>query len=334
MPKINARVLKVFSWLNNPFVGGMCYGLFMRGLFQFAPTKQFLGDVMATSFALGVPFAVGAITVFLRPLKDRSWGKAVSGALLSVTLFVLGTGFLLWEGLICMVMALPLFLLIGVLGALAATAVSRKHDNKRINVSVIALLPLISSMFEAQQHHAFIPASQIRHEIVREAVLDQPSEVIWAKLLNTPDIPERQYAGSIANVIGMPPPKSGVLRHAHGAYLRRSFWGKNIYFDEPIIAMETNRHLSWGYRFYPDSFPPGAMDEHVVIGGKYFDLIDTDFTLTPLSDTRTKVQIRIGFRVSTDFNFYAVPAANLVLGNFAETALTYFGSNASMQSLK
>ena len=148
-------------------------------------------------------------------------------------------------------------------------------------------------------------------------------------LLNTPEIPESQYAGSIEQTIGMPPPKSGVMRQTDDAYLRRSYWGKNIYFDEPITQMVPNRHLSWGYRFYPDSFPPGAMDEHVVIGGEYFDLIDTDFTLTQLPGARTKVQIRIGFRVSTGFNFYAVPAAKLVLGNFTETALGYFGSNAS-----
>ncbi len=334
MQQMNANVLKVFSWLKKPFVGGMVYGLLMRGLFQFAPVKHNVGEVMGISFALGVPFAVGAISVFLRPAQDRTWGNAISGALLSVTLFVLGTGILLWEGLICIMMALPLFLLMGVLGALAATLVSRKHDSTRINVSVIALLPLLSSMFEAQQG-GFVPVSQIRHEIMREAVLELPSEVIWAKLLNTPEIPEDQYAGSIAQNIGMPPPKSGVLHQIHsGAYLRRSFWGKNIYFDEPITHMVPNRHLSWGYRFYPDSFPPGAMDEHVVIGGEYFDLIDTDFTLTPLSGARTKVQIRIGFRVSTGFNFYAVPAAKLVLGNFAETALSYFGSDASTQSPK
>jgi hypothetical protein len=92
--------------------------------------------------------------------------------------------------------------------------------------------------------------------------------------------------------------------------------------------MQVNRHLAWRYRFYPDSFPPGSMDEHVVIGGKYFDLADTDFTLTPLDAGRTHLQIRIGYRVNTRFNWYAQPMAKLVLGNFAESALGYFGDQA------
>ncbi len=143
-------------------------------------------------------------------------------------------------------------------------------------------------------------------------------------LLNTPEIQESQYAGSIAQKIGMPTLKSGALRRAYGGYLRRSFSGKNIYFDEPIIEQVPNHYLRWGYQFYPDSFPPGSMDEHVVIGGEYFDLLDTDFTLTPLPDGKTQMRIRIGFRVSTGFNFYAVPAAKLVLGNFAETAFAFY----------
>jgi hypothetical protein len=312
-----------------PWLIGMFYGLMIRIVFSATEggTLQLLGSVMGGSFVLGVPFAVDAITVFARPAAERTSGNAIGGASLAILLFVLGTGVLLLEGLICIVMALPLFLVLGIAGAGIAMLIVRQHDNLRLNIGIIACLPLLSSALEARldDKQATSPAALVRHEVVREAVLNASAEAIWSKLVNTPEIPAGQYADSIAVRIGAPAPQSGATRSSTEGMIRRSFWGKSVYFDEPITALQEHRYLAWNYRFYPDSFPPGTMDEHVVIGGEYFDLSDTDFTLQPLPDGRTHLKIRIGFHVNTDFNWYALPVAELVLGNFADSALDYFG---------
>ena len=36
-----------------------------------------------------------------------------------------------------------------------------------------------------------------------------------------------------------------------------------------------DRTIAWTYAFTPDALPPNALDEHVLIGGRYFDLVDT-----------------------------------------------------------
>ena len=311
--------------LQPPLLAGMAYGVLLRFAFFWSLTRPYLGEVMGLAFAFGAPFAVGAIMVFLRAPAQRSWKNAASGAIGAVTLFVLGTGLLLLEGLICIAMALPLFWLAGIFGAWAAMLVVKVHDRSRLNVSVIAMLPVLASMLEPSP---ILPATPMRLEIQREAVIDASAAAVWIQITSGAGLNDQYFDASIARRIGMPAPHSGRIYKRDGQLVRRSFWGSKVYFDEPITALEPERYLAWRYQFYPDSFPPGAMDEHVVIGGKYFNLTDTDFRLTPLPNGQTRVQMRIGYSVDTAFNWYSRPLAHWVLGNFAETALDALGAAA------
>ena len=56
------------------------------------------------------------------------------------------------------------------------------------------------------------------------------------------------------------------------------------------------------------------MDDHVTIGGHYFDLLDTAYTLTPTGGQATELRITMHYRVSTQFNWYADGVARLLIG--------------------
>lgn len=66
--------------------------------------------------------------------------------------------------------------------------------------------------------------------------------------------------------------------------------------------------------------PPQALDDHVAIGGAYFDMLDTSYSLAP-SGAGTDLRILMHYRVSTQFNWYVVPIADALFGNFEETIL-------------
>ena len=68
--------------------------------------------------------------------------------------------------------------------------------------------------------------------------------------------------------------------------------GKQVHFDQVVTHWDENRHVRFAYRFDADSFPPGALDDHVRIGGHYFDLTDTAYTLSPQTETSTRLEIR------------------------------------------
>ena len=115
---------------------------------------------------------------------------------------------------------------------------------------------------------------------------------------------------------------SGTFHESSGERVRRVRMGKNIYFDEVVIEWDKYRHLRWIYRYHDDSFPRYALDEHVVLGGHYFDIKDTSYTLIP-DGNRTQIRLKMTYRVSTRFNWYADPVARLLLENLRESTEYY-----------
>jgi hypothetical protein len=47
------------------------------------------------------------------------------------------------------------------------------------------------------------------------------------------------------------------------------------------------------------------MDEHIVIGGDYFDVLDGTYELQQLNDSTYRIHLYSHFKLSTTFNFYA-----------------------------
>ena len=104
--------------------------------------------------------------------------------------------------------------------------------------------------------------------------------------------------------------------------------GKSIHFDQVATDWHENRYVRWIYRFEKDSFPPNALDDHVTIGGHYFDLLDTAYTLTPAGPQTTELRITMHYRVSTQFNWYADGVARFLIGNFEEVILDFYRRRA------
>jgi hypothetical protein len=94
-----------------------------------------------------------------------------------------------------------------------------------------------------------------------------------------------------------------------------------------VAERDRRRSVRWLYHFSADSFPPHALDDHVRIGGRYFDLIDTEYSLRTVSEG-TELRVRMTYRVSTAFNWYARPLASFFVGNFEEAALAFYAHRA------
>ena len=110
--------------------------------------------------------------------------------------------------------------------------------------------------------------------------------------------------------------------------------GKGVHFDQHAVVFEPNRHLRWTYEFTEDSFPPNARDEHVEIGGLYFDVLDTEYVIEPLGANRSELIVRMRFRVSTHFNGYARSVASLLVSNFEETILELVAKGPTLQPVR
>jgi hypothetical protein len=109
--------------------------------------------------------------------------------------------------------------------------------------------------------------------------------------------------------IGVPLPSAAVTELADGTEVRHITMGKGIHFDQIAADWQPNHRVRWLYRFASDSFPAGALHDHVRIGGAYFDVIDTEYELLSVG-SGTELRVRMKYRVSTAFNWYTLSRVN------------------------
>ena len=305
-----------------PMFAGALLGVLMRLVFYGKGGSAYAP--MMASFIYPVPVLVGAVTVYLAERKSRrSWGYYFGAGAVANALFVLGTFAILIEGLICVILIVPLFAILGGFGGLVMGAICRWTNWPKHAIYSVAALPLLLGGLE--QH---LPLPERLHSVQLTRRIEAPAATVWAQLHNTRDIQPNEVEQAWMYRIGVPLPLSGITEDtADGGHVRHVDMGKNIHFDQVATDWQPERHVRWIYRFKPDSFPPHALDDHVMIGGEYFDLLDTEYTLTP-AGSATELTVSMRYRVSTQFNWYAEPIAKFLVGNLEQAFLSFYARRA------
>lgn len=114
--------------------------------------------------------------------------------------------------------------------------------------------------------------------------------------------------------------------------VRYSKWERGVHFSALVTNRVENQTITWRYRFADDSFPRGSMDDHVKIGGEYFDLYDTTFNIVPISAGLSRLEIVSHYRVTTNINAYAKLVANFIAHDFMSTILQLYKSRSEETS--
>lgn len=313
------KLLPFNGWLS--VLAGALVGILLRLVFIGVGTNPY--TAMMGSFIYLAPILVGAVTVYLAERQARrTWSYYFLAPFVANILFVCGTLLIMIEGIICAILIVPLFGVLGGVSGLIMGVVCRLTNWPKQAVYGIAVLPLLLGGFE---QHLPLPAKISTVE--RFAVIDATPENIWRHLENADAIQPSEVDRAWLYRIGVPMPQAGLTEQFSEGATRHVTMGKGIHFDQVAIAWEPNRRVKWRYRFAADSFPPHALDDHVRIGGEYFDLLDTEYSLTPRG-AQTELRVRMSYRVSTRFNWYARPIAELLIGNFEEVILNFYAQRA------
>jgi len=300
-----------------PLLAGALVGVILRLFFWGRPGDPFAP--MMGAFIYLTPLVVGAVTVYVAETKKRrSWGYYLWAPLVANVLFVLGTFLIMVEGLICAIIIIPLFAIEGAVGGLIMGAVCRITNWPKQTLYSFAALPLIFGAFENT-----IPLPEHLSSIERTVTISASPAEVWQQIHNARDIQAEEVKLAWAYRIGVPMPLAGITQQTPAGPVRKITMGKGVHFDQVVAESQENKYVRWTYRFYPNSFPPRALDDHVVIGGHYFDFKDTSYTLTPRGNS-TELTIRMQYRVSTQFNWYADNVARLLLGNAEEVLLNFY----------
>jgi hypothetical protein len=307
-----------------PVLAGVLCGVALR--LVFSDTTGYPWNAMHGAFIAFAPLAVGAVTVYVAELTQRrTWGYYFRAGMVANVFFVIATMLILIEGLICAILILPLFAIYGGVGGVLMGAICRSSNwPKKKAVYGFAFLPILIAICSPNSDG--VPHIGV---VERSIVIQADAPKIWAQLHDIRNIQPEEVGHAWMYRIGVPTPESGITRVTSEGLTRDVRMGKNIHFTQHATQWDANRYIRWTYRFNDDSFPPGALDDHVKIGGKYFDLVATEYVLKEIDARSTSLTVRMHYRVSTQFNWYARPLANGLIGNFAEVILGLYARRST-----
>jgi hypothetical protein len=299
-PGAGSEFSNKWLYLGSAIIGGI-YGLVLRIV---AGRHGSILTVMSLGFVFFMPFALGCTAVYIveikRPQRVRTW---IWLPWLSLLAALGGTLIALLEGLICIVMFLPIGMLLasigGLVGGLAARYV-RSRRAQSLTMVCILILPFLTAPWEKQVFYGW-ETRQVENVVDIQA----PSEVVWRNIERVRAIRRDELPSSWAHAIGFPDPIEATLSHEGVGGVRNASFVGNLVFLETVDVWEPQQRLGFTIATDTDKIPATTLDEHVRTGGPYFDVLRGEYRLEPLSQAVTRLHLSSRHRLSTDFNWYA-----------------------------
>jgi hypothetical protein len=281
---------------------GAAYGLFLRGGSQLFPRSQVF-VVMSVGFIFVTPFAVGFASVYVierrQPQPVWMWLLVSSAAILLV---IAGTLLTLWEGAICALMFAPIGLVMSMVGALAAGfwLRSRRWKASQIPMACVMILPLLITPWEGR-----VFARRDLRTVENTIEINAPPSAVWRNIERVPRIDVQELQPSWSHRIGFPNPVEATLSKEGIGGIRHATFEGGVLFIETIDRWEPQHRLGFSIQAQTQQIPATTLDEHVTVGGKFFDVLRGEYVLEPLANGAIRLHLISRQRVSTDFNWYA-----------------------------
>ncbi|MGE7776638.1 hypothetical protein ACQKLP_18065 [Chitinophaga sp. NPDC101104] len=294
----------------------VAFGTFMLYIFE-AFDGWKLSDVMSISFLFFVPFAMGVLNTWLASYA-QSQRRDVSIFLpwASMVLFLVLSMALGMEGWACWVMIFPLFMVAGTLGGLTGRWMRRRQKHGKTYVSILLLLPLFISPIE--QWMGKIPG---RYKTYTFIDIQAPKNRIWPLVTRVSDISAEENKAGITRWLLFPQPVRAELDKEGTGGFRKAVFTGGLVFDETVEAYRHEEFMRFTIKANPYDIPSTTMDEHIVIGGQFFDVLNGTYELEQLDDSTCRLHLYSHFKLATTFNWYASIWAGWIMEDIQDNIL-------------
>ncbi len=308
---------------------GVLYGVVCQ-LFIRAKMAEALYGAMSFGFVFVLPFILGFVTLWYAGERERrSWLFMIFAPWATIAVSLVVALIVGWEGAICMIMAAIVYMPLASVGGIISGLILSYYDRKKLQTSVLApllALPILSSYFES-----FFELPVINTGAETEIAITAPPEVVWQNIIRVPRITE-PLSGFFYKM-GFPKPVEATLSHEGLGGVRNADFERGLRFIETVDVWEPEKKLSFRIKTSPDSVPPTTLDQHVVVGGRYFDVLRGTYEIEPRADG-VVLRLSSGFRVSTRFNFYAGMWAEFLMRDIQQTILEVIKKRCEVEAAR
>lgn len=272
---------------------------FIRVLFGANIFENF-SSVMSLNFFITVPFVLGALMIYLSKEKEEpSYSYRIFFPWVGVCAFVGVTIAFQIEGWACWIMITPLFLLFSSLGGLFGGYIkSRKRD--KLNISLVVLLPFLIAPIEKSintQKQVFKTFTSIK--------IHSTKEKIWENVTSVKRIGSNEEHPKLTKFLGFPMPVEAVLDKNEVGGFRKAIFERGLIFNETVTDYSEFNKMSFEIKANTYDIPSTTLDEHILIGGEYFDMLNGTYVLKKISENEYDLILYSNFSLNTTFNFYA-----------------------------
>ncbi|RCH55760.1 hypothetical protein DJ568_06335 [Mucilaginibacter hurinus] len=289
--------------------------------------SEFL-KIMSLSFIFFVPFGIGLLTVYFSSIKNiNTPGYRFTAPWVSVLLFLLITLCFSIEGWACWLMVLPVFFIASSIGGYVGAKLKIKTKKGKTYLSALVMLPFLISPIEN-----YTGAHPSIYKAYTFIDIDAEKDDIWSNVTRVKTIAPKQDNGWLTSSLGFPRPIRAELNYNGVGGYRKAIFDKGLIFHEAVTDYTEGRSMSFTITANPHEIPSTAMDEHVVIGGKYFDVMDGTYELDQLNRKKYRLHLYSHFKLSTTFNFYASIWANWIMKDIQNNILQVIKQRAEQQS--
>ena len=280
---------------------GLFFALVSRYLFDDDLANR-AGNLLTFSYLLVTPLALGAITAHFMPAESFAW-RVFGTPGLTVLLFIVSTLIFHLEGLVCLIIIGPVFFILASAGAwlyLIITEFLPPRRDKTLAVAAFALLPFVAVAIENQ-----VDTPDNFRRVENSVLINAPAEVVWQHIIRVAPIGATDLRPSLIDDIGFPRPIEATLTHEGVGGVRHATFERGVEFIETVDDWQPLRRLSFSIVPNTATIPPTTFDEHVLVGGRFFDVLRGTYELRPAGPGRTRLALYSEQRLSTHLNWYA-----------------------------
>lgn len=271
---------------------------------------------------IAIPFCLGALITQASRRRYSVLGCLLAPILLFAVIFPL-VYFGMAEGLVCIAMVMPIWLVAGLGGGLYTLINNRalarenvEEASAQFRAVTLAALPLALLYVEEVS-----PPQWQSRMVEREITIAASPQDVWPLLVSIPDISGDEGEFTFThNLLGVARPGSAQLVHRDGGLVRKARWGKDIRFEEIVDSFAPGQMISWRFAF-PDGSVQAYTDRHISPDGAILKIDRGGYRMERAPGGQTRLKLWTRYHMRSRLAWYMDLWGQLILGDVQDNVL-------------